>query len=326
MSSDQTICIIGGGSWGAAIADRLQQAGHQVRLLVRRAQTAEALAQSRVDQLPDTKLSQPLVATTDPAILAEADVIYIVVPIAAHPEIWAHIRAHARKDVMLVFASKGLMQDADKGGLFLPEWLSGQNAKHPFVIVSGPSFADEVIAGKPAALVAASHDLADADKIANQFKATSLRVYSSPDPLGVAIGGAVKNVIAIAAGIATGLGLGDNARAAVVTRGLAEMQRLARHLQAQSQTLSGLSGIGDLMLSCAGPHSRNMAYGLALGSGAAVPDRLTEGQLATARLMARASYEGVDMPVTRSVDQVINHQQDLQTALANLLKRDVGLE
>lgn len=326
MSSDQNICIIGGGSWGAAIADRLQQAGHQVHLLVRRAQTVAALGKAHIDQLPDTPLTKPLSATTDPAILAEADVIYIVVPIAAHPEIWTQIQTYAQKNVMLVFASKGLMQDTEKGGVFLPEWLAGQNTQHPYVILSGPSFADEVIAGKPAALVAASHQLEEADRVALQFKATSLRVYSSADPLGVAIGGAVKNIIAIAAGIATGLGLGDNARAAVVTRGLAEMQRLASHLQAKAHTLSGLSGMGDLMLSCAGPHSRNMAYGLALGSGAAVPDRLTEGQLATARLMARAGFEGIDMPVVKAVDQVINHQQDLQTALADLLKRDVGLE
>lgn len=326
MSSGQNICIIGGGSWGAAIGDRLQQAGHQVSLLVRRTQTIEALARSHVDQLPDTPLTQPLSATTDPALLADADVIYIVVPIAAHPEIWRQIQNHARKGVMLVFASKGLMQDAHKGGVFLPEWLAGQDTAHPYVILSGPSFADEVIAGKPAALVAAAHHLDHADTIASHFKSSSLRVYSSPDPLGVAIGGAVKNVIAIAAGIATGLGLGDNARAAVVTRGLAEMQRLASHLQANAQTLSGLSGMGDVMLSCAGPHSRNMAYGLALGSGAAVPDRLTEGQLATARLMARAQFEEIDMPVVSAVDQVINHRQDLQTALADLLKRDVGLE
>ena len=322
----QTQAIIGGGSWGAAIASQLQTAGHKARLLVRNQSTADMLAEGHIRQLPDSQLSQPLMATTDPAFLSGVDNIYVVVPLSAHADALSHIKAHARPGTPVILASKGLMPDMIKGGLFLPEWLAETAAAFPSIMLSGPSFADEVIAGKPAALVAASDDAELASAIAAHFIGSNCRVYSGPDPLGVAIGGAVKNVIAIAAGIASGLNLGDNARAALVTRGLAEMQRLAASLGAQAHTLSGLSGMGDLMLSCAGPHSRNMALGLALGSGTTPSHRLSEGSNSTASLVRRAEYEMIDMPVCKAVDQILNQGQDLQKTISQLLSRQVGAE
>lgn len=330
MPAAKSISIIGGGSWGAALADRLQLLGRDVRLLVRNARTVDALGEGLVRQLPASRLAQPLRASTDPASLASAEIIYLAVPLAAYLDVLDQISTYAKPHTPLVIASKGLIADDKSGGLFLPEWLAGVAATHPIIMLSGPSFADEVIAGKPTALVAASSEPALATQVAEQFSgqsiASNLRVYTSADPMGVAIGGAVKNVIAIAAGIACGLELGDNARAALTTRGLAEMQRLAAHLGGSPQTLSGLSGLGDLMLSCGGPHSRNMAYGLALGSGSPVPQQLTEGRLTTARLIARAKHASLEMPVCEAVDQIINHRQDLHQTLSNLLSRPIGSE
>ena len=318
--------IIGGGSWGAAIANQLQRAGQAVQLLVRDEATVKSLASQHIRHLPDSRLNAPLSATTDPNCLAGAASIYIVVPLAAHADIFDTISTYADARTPLILASKGLMPDAVKGGLFLPEWLDMHANSFPFAMLSGPSFADEVIAGRPAALVAASTDTNLAASVASSFQNSNCRVYSSDDPLGVALGGAVKNVIAIAAGIATGLDLGDNARAALVTRGLAEMQRLAASIGAKASTLSGLSGMGDLMLSCAGPHSRNMAFGMALGAGTTPTNHLAEGQKATANLVRRAAYQSVDMPVCHAVNQILNHGQNLQDTISQLLSRDVGSE
>ena len=322
----QNHIVIGGGSWGAAIADQLRRADQSVTLLVRSTQTAENLARGYIQQLPDISPISPLDATTDLTILSQADLIHIVVPIFAHSEVISHIKQYARKGTPISLASKGLLPDTQKGALFLPEWLDEVASDFPFTMLSGPSFADEVISGKPAALVAASLDKNLTQAVATSFQGSNLRVYSSTDPLGVALGGALKNVIAIAAGIATGLKLGDNARAALITRGLAEMQRLADAVGADTRTLSGLSGMGDLMLSCAGPHSRNMAYGLALGSGQTPNNKLSEGRYAAALVAARAKSEGVDMPLCQSIDHILNHGQDLQNTLTTLLSRQAGAE
>lgn len=318
--------VIGGGSWGAAIADQLQRAGQSVSLLVRDANTAENLAQRHVRQLPDISLTAPLTATTAPEQISKADYIYMVVPLAAHAQTITLIKQFARTGTPLILASKGLMPDATRGAVFLPEWLDDLAPEFPSIMLSGPTFADEVILGKPAALVAASKIEALATDIASIFQGSNLRVYSSTDPVGVALGGAVKNIIAIAAGIATGLTLGDNARAALITRGLAEMQRLAQAIGADTHTLSGLSGMGDLMLSCAGPHSRNMAFGLALGSGNLPSNRLSEGRNAAALVTARAVFENIDMPLCFAIDQILNHGQGLQDTLTALLSRHAGTE
>lgn len=320
------LVVVGGGSWGAAIADQLARAGQPVCLLVRSEDTAAALARGRVPRLAGARLSAGLSASLDPACLAGAQAIFLVLPVSAHGAALEMITRHARHRPPLVLAAKGLVDDSQKGGLFLPEWVAERAPGFDLAMLTGPSFADEVIAGKPAALVLAADRASTARQLADYFLSSNLRLYHSQDMVGAALGGAVKNVMAIAAGITIGLGFGDNARAGLMTRALAETARLARAVGADSQTIYGLSGLGDLMLSAAGPHSRNMAYGLALGRGEAVPDALAEGRFAAARLVRRARFEQVEMPIAEAVDRLVNQGADLADCVAELLARATGAE
>ena len=195
-----------------------------------------------------------------------------------------------------------------------------------FAILTGPSFADEVLQDKPTALLAASADDTLSEQISAHFSTPSLRIYQGHDVVGAALGGAIKNIIAIAAGIAAGQSLGDNARAGLVTRGLAETTRFASQLGAQPATIMGLAGMGDLVLSCSNQHSRNMAYGFALGSGAAIISQLAEGRYSAARLVKRAEQAGITMPICEAVNMIVNHGADIPQTIACLLARQAGTE
>ena len=313
------IAVIGGGAWGAAIASILHKS-HKVSCLVRGQETARALAQCKVPRLPNITLPHPLSATTDASCLQEADIIYLVVPASATEEALSLITQHAAETCPVILCAKGLIEDGPKGALFLNEYMRENHPDRPYGLLSGPSFADEVIDGLPAALVAASDDPALTQQMCDDFADSSVRLYHGSDPIGVAIGGAVKNVIALAAGICTGLALGDNARAALITRGVAETNRLVQALGGHAETMSGLAGIGDLVLSAAGPHSRNMAYGLALGAGTTIPDALSEGARTAPLLAQRAQYEQVDMPLTQAVAKALTGAA-LQPIITDLLAR-----
>ena len=317
--------IIGGGSWGSALAHALRCGTAAPSLLVRDEATVSALAAGRCRQLADLPARPPFEATTDPAILSDSDMILVVLPVAATPDTLRLIAARAAPTTPVVLCAKGLVMDGDRP-LLMPELATRMLPDTPHVILSGPTFADEVMLGLPAAITAASTDEQAVAAVQQAFAGSHLRVYANRDPEGVAIGGAMKNVIAIAAGCAAGLGLGDNARAALITRGLAEMARLAAAAGARPDTIYGLSGAGDLALTCAGPHSRNMAYGLALGRGETPPDRLAEGRHSVAALAARGAALGVDLPITSGVDSVINHGADLGAVVASLLARRAGVE
>ena len=333
------ITVIGGGAWGAALADQLASrqttdpkatGNHLLHVLVRDDATAQALREGHVPRLGQIPLRQPLKASTDTRILSSAQMIFLVLPLSAHESAAEMIATYASDEAILVFAAKGLMDDSEKGGLFLNEWASqhpsfGRRAVPP-VILTGPSFADEVIAGKPTALVAACADKQTAISVSDVLSHGHFRCYHHGDPMGAAIGGAAKNVMAIAAGICAGLGLGDNARAALITRGLAEMQRLGQRLGAEPTSFAGLSGLGDLTLSCSSPHSRNMAFGLALGRGEAPAETLAEGRHAASKLAKRARFESVDMPIVSAIDQVLNNGADMKASIEDLLARDVGAE
>ena len=333
------ITVIGGGAWGAAIADQLAscqadkvqfETPNSVSVLVRDEATASALKHGQVPRLGNMALRQPLDASTDPHLLSATQMIFLVLPLSAHDSAAEIISDYAPKDAVLVFAAKGLMPDDDKGGVFLNEWACqhprlGQRAVPP-VILTGPSFADEVISGKPTALVAACSHQKTAMLVSETLSHGHFRCYHNSDPMGAAIGGAAKNVMAIAAGICAGLGLGDNARAALITRGLAEMQRLGHKIGAEASSFAGLSGLGDLTLSCGSPHSRNMAYGLALGRGDAPTEKLAEGRHAAAKLAMRAQYDCVEMPIVAAIDDVLNKGADMRASIENLLARDVGAE
>ena len=317
--------VVGGGSWGSALAAALHDAGNDVAVLVRDEATVRMLANGRCRQLADIPPVKPIAASTNPAILDDADLVLLVVPVGGTAATIETAHRRTRTEAPLVLCAKGMAMTAD-GARLMPELADAMAPGRPSVVLSGPSFADEVMRGLPAAVVAAGTDSAAVEMVQQSFRASQLRVYASDDPFGVAIGGTMKNVIAIAAGCAIGLGLGDNARAAIITRGLAEMARLAAAEGAEAETIYGLSGAGDLALSCAGPHSRNMAYGLALGRGETPDARLAEGRNTVAALAARGRKTGVELPITNGVDRVVNGGAPLGDVVASLLARPAGSE
>ena len=327
MSTHPSLVMMGGGSWGAALADKLRQTdGQDCIILTRSADTATALLRGHIRQLRDIRLRAPLTATTDISCLTGADFIYLAVPISGHEDALALIDNHAAKNVPVILCAKGLVPDGDGGGLFLPEYMAQHYPNRRFAILTGPSFADEVLQDKPTALLAASADDTLSEQISAHFSTPSLRIYQGHDVVGAALGGAIKNIIAIAAGIAAGQSLGDNARAGLVTRGLAETTRFASQLGAQPATIMGLAGMGDLVLSCSNQHSRNMAYGFALGSGAAIINQLAEGRYSAARLVKRAEQAGITMPICEAVNMIVNHGADIPQTIACLLARQAGTE
>ena len=327
MSTHPSLVMMGGGSWGAALADKLRQTdGQDCIILTRSADTATALLRGHIRQLRDIRLRAPLTATTDISCLTGADFIYLAVPISGHEDALALIDNHAAKNVPVILCAKGLVPDGDGGGLFLPEYMAQHYPNRRFAILTGPSFADEVLQDKPTALLAASADNTLSEQISAHFSTPSLRIYRGRDVVGAALGGAIKNIIAIAAGIAAGQSLGDNARAGLITRGLAETTRFASQLGAQPATIMGLAGMGDLVLSCGNQHSRNMAYGFALGSGAAIINQLAEGRYSAARLVKRAKQAGITMPICEAVNMIVNHGADISQTIACLLARQAGTE
>ena len=327
MTETQKIIIIGGGSWGAALTHQLRKnVALDCQILVRSQRTAADLASGHIRQLSEVTGLDSFQVTDDAHCLQTADVIYLALPVSAHEESLKVINAFAPASIPVVLCAKGLVSDPHKGGLFLPEYAPAHLFGHPLAILTGPSFADEVLRDLPTALLAASDTAGVTGQIAEQFSASSLRLYQGNDMLGAALGGAVKNVIAIAAGICAGQGLGDNARAGLITRGLAETARLASQLGADNRTISGLAGMGDLVLSCSGPHSRNMAFGFALGSGKPIPPSLAEGQFSAAKLRARAEYESIELPICFAVDDIVNGDVDINKRISALLSRQVGQE
>ena len=318
---DTPIIVMGGGAWGAGLASVIQShSAHEVMCLVRSDETAHALQQGRLPRLGNMALPAPLAAVTNPDCLGTAAAIYLVLPAAATADAFDLITRYAKPDCPIILCAKGLITTQDNTALFLPEYMSCIHPERPFVILSGPSFADEVIAGLPCALVAASDNNQMSQRLLSHFAASNIRLYQGSDPIGVAVSGTVKNVIALAAGIAAGLGLGDNAKAALITRGLAETGRLIEALGGDRASLNGLAGIGDLILSASGPHSRNMAYGMALGSGKAVPEALAEGARTAPLLSQRATALGLDMPIIYAVTQALAGA-NLPDLIAALLAR-----
>ena len=332
------IVVIGAGSWGAAIASALMRATHktvnpkQIIVLARRQESVDSLALGRCLHLPDTPLAMPIAATTDPACIDDADLVFVAVPVVANQPVFQMIRDRQKdrntdqKPATIVLCAKGISKAADGRAMLLTELAADLLPSRPIAVFSGPSFADEVFAGLPAALVTASLDLKVANEIQDAFNGSNLRLYSNDDPIGVALAGAMKNVIAIAAGCAVGAGFGDNAKAAILTRGLAEIARFATLMQAKPDTIFGLAGVGDLALTCAGPHSRNMAFGIALGRGEAPPSKLAEGSQTVSQLAGLAKSKNIDLPITNAVDKLVNHDWALHKVVASLLARRAGAE
>ncbi len=321
------IVVIGGGSWGSAIASSLQRAQQPVTVLARNQQTVDMLAQGHCPRLPDCAPIAPLAATTDHACLAAATMIFVAVPVQANAESFDLINTQqaGSKPAIVALCAKGIVGDDQAGAMLLTKLAHTMMPRHEVAVFSGPRFADEVFYGLPAALVAAGRDRAT-KTIQDAFEGSNLRIYRNTDSVGVALAGAMKNVIAIAAGCAVGLGLGDNAKAAILTRGLSEIARFSAVMGAKSDTVYGLAGVGDLALTCAGPHSRNMAFGMALGRGETPSGQLAEGSRTVAALAHLAAHHNIDVPITNAVDKLVNHGEDLHQIVAGLLARPAHTE
>lgn len=322
------LAVLGAGAWGTALAIHLSRCGHTVALLAHSKARAEALvaAGENTDYLPGVPLPDNLTVTADPVeALADCAGALLVVPSHAAGEAATLANAHLPGEAPLICATKGLEQGT---GRLMHEVLEAElDDPLRVAVLSGPSFADELGRGLPTAVTLAHRDLATAERLAEWLRCEPLRVYSSDDPVGVELGGAIKNVIAIAAGISDGMGLGYNARAALITRGLAELTRLGQILGGRPETFAGLTGMGDLVLTCTGPLSRNRQLGELLGNGTPVGElpeglvRRAEGVRTAAALHGKARDRGVEMPITEHVYRVLYEGEDPRTAVEALMQR-----
>ncbi len=334
MSKDraiQRIAVLGAGAWGTALAAALHRAGREVLLWTRRAELAEEInrVHANPDYLPNVSLDAAIQAGADLDQAAKRDALLLVTPAQHLRRLCQSLAGKLKPGAPLVICAKGIEQ----GSLALmteaaAEALPGQ----PLAVLSGPNFAKEVAAGLPAATTLAARDETLAQDLVAAIGSRSFRPYASSDPVGAQVGGAVKNVIAIACGIVTGRQLGDNARAALITRGLAEVVRLGVALGARPETLMGLSGLGDLTLTCSAMQSRNYSLGVALGHGERIDAVLgarrsvAEGVFSAAAVAALAQRQGVEMPICAAVDRVVNSGADLDETIAGLLNRPFTTE
>jgi glycerol-3-phosphate dehydrogenase (NAD(P)+) len=317
------IAVFGAGAWGTALAIHAARLGHPTLLWARDPARATALAAARENArlLPGATFPSALRVTADPAEAARADLALLAVPTQPLRAVLARLPASLPP---LLLCCKGL----ETGTALLPlEVLAEARPGHPAGILSGPNFAHEVAAGLPAASVVASADARLRAEAQALLSGGRLRLYASADAIGVQLGGAAKNVLSIAAGVCIGAGFGENARAALVTRGLAELSRLVVGLGGEAATAAGLSGLGDLLLTATGPGSRNTSLGLALGRGLTLAEALagregvTEGVSTAPALLARAAAAGVELPICLIVAELLAGRLDATGALRALLDR-----
>jgi glycerol-3-phosphate dehydrogenase (NAD(P)+) len=331
----QAVAIIGAGAWGTSLASVLADRYREVALWVYETDLAAAMAEVRENRLylPGVRLPEAVRPTSSlEEALSGKPLVVFVVPSHVFRGIVERARAFLRAGVVLVSATKGLeVESLCTMSQIMQQVLAP--AYHPnLAVLSGPSFAREVAARRPTAVVAAADDPAVAETVQRAVSGGPLRVYAGTDRRGVELGGAVKNVIAIAAGIVDGLALGTNARAALVTRGLAEMTRLGVAMGAQAQTFSGLAGMGDLILTCTGDLSRNRSFGRQLAEGArpeallAASRTVAEGVNACRSVVQLAEQHRVEMPICLAVHRVLFEAQDPRDALEGLMARDLRFE
>ena len=324
-----SVTVLGAGSYGTALAITLARNGHQVLLWGHNPQHLAQLEADRCNAafLPDVPFPDTL--STDPdladAVAASRDLL-IVVPSHVFGEVLAQIKPHLRPDSRIVWATKGLERETGRLLQDVAREIVGDAL--PLAVISGPTFAKELAAGLPTAIALAATDPQFADDLQQLLHCgKSFRVYNNPDFIGVQLGGAVKNVIAIGAGISDGIGFGANARTALITRGLAEMSRLGEALGADPTTFMGMAGLGDLVLTCTDNQSRNRRFGMILGQGVDVESaqaqigQVVEGYRNTKEVKALAARYGVEMPITEQIYQVLYCEKSPREAALSLLGR-----
>ncbi len=324
-----SIGVLGAGSWGTALALLLARNGHRVRLWGHRPAHLAQIAKARCNDryLPGVPFPAGLrVCPELSECVGASDLLLVVVPSHSYRVTLSQASPYLVAGAGVVWATKGLEHGS---GQFLHQVTAeviGED--HPTAIVSGPSFAREVAADLPTAMTVASYIPSFAETVADLLHARSMRAYTSRDVVGVELGGAVKNALAIAAGISDGLGFGANARAALVTRGLAEMVRLGSAVGGRRETFMGLAGLGDLVLTCTDDQSRNRRFGLALGAGQDLDTarsaigQVVEGAATAHEIMRLANQHGVDMPITEQVDRVVRGIRTPREAVETLLARE----
>lgn len=328
MTAPASIAVIGAGSWGTALAIVLAKNGHAVRLWARDAGLAERSEHDRVNAryLPDCPLPEGVSVTADlAAALSPAEQIWLVLPTKVLAEFLTTHAASFPPQAIIVNAAKGFEHGT---GRKISELAVNCLENQPFVVVSGPTFAHEVATGKPSAITVACTDLSAAERVAATLRNPTLRTYATCDVTGVEIAGGLKNVLAIAAGVADGFGFGANARAALITRGLAELMRLGAAMGARPETFMGLAGVGDLVLTCTDDQSRNRRFGLKLAQGYSAEEAVAaigqavEGIGAAVEGQRLAERWDVDMPIVHAVCQVLCGGVAARDAVAQLLARE----
>ena len=329
----QNFGVIGAGAFGTALAMALRRAGRDVVLWAHEAACADGINSRNENALylPGVALDSAIHATCDLAATGTADVLLLVAPAQRLRDVARRLAATGavRASTPVIIAAKGIERETTK---FLSDAVAEEMPGHEIAVLSGPSFAIEVAKDLPVALTLAARDQTLAVALRDAVASRHVRIYDSNDIVGVQIGGAVKNVLAIASGIVTGRGLGESARAALVTRALKELVAFGVALGAREETLMGLSGLGDLLLTCSSPQSRNMSLGIALGRGerldAILAQRtaVTEGVWTANAALKLASQHGVDMPITEAVDAVLGGRTDIDRAIADLMTRPLKAE
>ena len=334
-NSSELIAVIGGGSWGTALANRLAVNGHDVCLWAYEAELVREINGSHTNSLflPGIDLHPGLACTGSlREAVAGRTIILLVTPVQVMRGVLKQMIPFVGSGSIIANASKGIELETLRTVSqicteLLPAELTGR-----FVALSGPTFAREVAQGLPSLIVAASRDEAAARRVQAAFSCPCLRVYTNTDVIGVELGGAVKNVIAIAAGICDGLGFGHNARAALITRGLAEMNRLGQAMGAQAETFSGLAGMGDLVLTCTGDLSRNRTVGFKLGQGMRLADILAEMRMVAEGVKSAESVYnlarklGVEMPIVEQTYRILHENKPALEAVTELMARGLKAE
>jgi glycerol-3-phosphate dehydrogenase (NAD(P)+) len=324
----QRISVLGGGAWGTALAETAARAGRQVTLWEHEASNAESLLKERRSKfLPEFKISDAIKATRDLKDAVNTDAILLVVPTQATRAVCASLAPLVRDRMPVVVCAKGIERVTHK---FVTEIVAACAPKALPAILSGPSFASDVARGLPTAVTLACADGGTAKQLAQALGSATFRPYHSTDVRGVEIGGAAKNVLAIACGIVAGRGLGASATAALITRGFAELVRFGKAFGAKPETLTGLSGLGDLVLTCSTPQSRNFSFGVDLAKGIA-PDKagggkLAEGAFTAPVLLEMAAEKKVEMPISNAVAAVLADMMNVDEAIESLLTRPLKAE
>lgn len=314
------IGVVGAGAWGSALANVAARAGRDVVLWSRDAAHAAEMAATRANarRLPGVPLEAAVSPTADLAALAGVDAVLLVVPAQSARAVAGDLAAVLAPGVPVAICAKGIEQASRA---FLSEAVAGALPGHPVAALSGPSFAQDVAQGLPTAVTIAAQDGGVARGLCASLATATFRLYDTTDLRGVEIGGAAKNVLAIACGVSAGLGLGASAQAALVARGFAELRRFARAWGGRDETLMGLSGLGDLVLTCGSLQSRNFALGHALGRGEPAPAKLAEGAYTASALVAMSRERGVEMPISEAVAAVLDGRLTASGAVGALLAR-----